>query len=58
MPYNMIVFETSELAKTLEIISKKNVSIIDRARSKNERLQSVVFEDPFGNISEIVEASQ
>jgi catechol 2,3-dioxygenase-like lactoylglutathione lyase family enzyme len=58
MPYNMIVFETSELAKTLEIISKKSVSIIDRARSKNERLQSVVFEDPFGNISEIVEASQ
>lgn len=58
MPYNMIVFETSDLAKTLEIISKKSVSIIDRARSKNGVLQSVVFVDPFGNVSEIVEASQ
>jgi hypothetical protein len=54
----MIVFETGDLAKTSEIISKKNVSIIDRARSKNGGLQSVVLVDPFGNISEIVEASQ
>lgn len=58
MPYNMIVFETSDLDKTLEIISKKSVSIIDRTRSKNGGLQSVVLVDPFGNISAIVDASQ
>jgi catechol 2,3-dioxygenase-like lactoylglutathione lyase family enzyme len=56
MPFNMIVFETRDLARTSEIISKKGVSITDRKRSKNGGLQSIVLEDPFGNISEIVEA--
>lgn len=58
MPYNMIVFETSDLAKTFKIISRKSVSIIDRPRWKNGGFQSVVLVDPFGNISEIVEALQ
>lgn len=58
MPYNMIVFETSDMAKTLEIVSKMSISIADRARSKNGQIHSIVIEDPFGNITEIIEVQE
>ena len=55
-PFLTMVFETTDLAQTLGELRRRQVHVV---ALKPSRLgQVAVIEDPFGNVSEIVEARQ
>ncbi|HEX7177693.1 MAG TPA: VOC family protein [Pyrinomonadaceae bacterium] len=53
-PFLTMVFETADLPQTLEGLRRKQVNVVAVKDSQQGRV--VVLEDPFGNVSEIVEA--
>lgn len=50
-PFYTIVFETNDLAQATKMMKQNNIKIITAKKGK-----PIVFEDPFGNISELVES--
>ena len=57
LPYYTIVFETDNLQGTVEAMAKDGIEIIRKQLPKNGKPATVVFRDPFGNISELEEGS-
>ncbi len=55
MPAFMMIFKTADLEKALTEMKQNGVKILENKKAKNENPPTVIFEDPFGNISEIVE---
>ncbi|PYS51173.1 MAG: hypothetical protein DMF68_05245 [Acidobacteria bacterium] len=55
-PFVMMVFETTELERTSAELKTRGVKIL--ASKSGKQGKSVVIEDPFGNVSEIVESSK
>lgn len=55
MPAFMMIFGTADLKKALTAMKQNGVKILETQKAKNGNPPTVVFEDPFGNISEIVE---
>ncbi len=51
-----IVFETQDIKKTYRYLLMQKVDVVDRKYSKNNKLETLVARDPFGNIFEVVEA--
>jgi len=58
LPYYNIVFETDNLEAALATMTKKGIEIIGQEQPKDGKPRSVVFRDPFGNISELEETSE
>ena len=58
-PFNTLVFETGDLSAAVKALEARGVKILRRrARKENDGEQHVAFEDPFGNVSELIEASK
>jgi catechol 2,3-dioxygenase-like lactoylglutathione lyase family enzyme len=55
-PFNMIVYETDDLEKAVAALKKSGVKILRDRPQKSAVGDVVVFEDPFGNLSELVSA--
>jgi catechol 2,3-dioxygenase-like lactoylglutathione lyase family enzyme len=53
-PFLTMVFETADLARTLDELRRKQVNVVAVKDSRQGRV--VLVEDPFGNVSEVVEA--
>ncbi len=53
--FNTLVFETTSLAAATAELKSKGVKILNGGPGKSERGDRLLIEDPFGNISEIVE---
>lgn len=53
-PFLTMVFETADLAQTLKELRRKQVNVF--AVEHSQRGPVAVLEDPFGNVSEVVEA--
>lgn len=53
-PFLTLVFETADLSQTLDELRRKQVNIVAVKHSEPGRV--AVLEDPFGNVSELVEA--
>lgn len=51
-PYTMIVFESSDLAETIKALKQHGTKIVSSSRDH------AVFEDPFGNVAEVVQGSK
>ena len=51
-----MVFKTRNLKKTLKELVTRNVKIVDKKRTRKNHLQAILIEDPFGNVSEIIES--
>ena len=54
-PFNTLVFETRSLQAGIAELQQNGVTILSRTPLKNARRNYVVFEDPFGNVSELLE---
>ncbi|MEZ5425919.1 MAG: VOC family protein [Pyrinomonadaceae bacterium] len=54
-PFYAIIFKTADLEKTAGELNRKAVKIVDRKYSNDGKLELIVIEDPFGNISEIID---
>jgi predicted enzyme related to lactoylglutathione lyase len=52
-PFNTIVFETVDLDRAVSALKKSGVKIL--STQKNATSNYIVFEDPFGNVSELIE---
>lgn len=57
-PFNILVFETTNLDATVSILKKKGVKFLNDKPQKNVIGNSIAFEDPFGNVSELLEVSK
>ena len=55
-PFLTMVFETTDLTETLKELRREGVHIL--AVESSKRGQIVILEDPFGNVSEVVEAKR
>jgi predicted enzyme related to lactoylglutathione lyase len=55
--FNTLVFETFNLAAATEELKKNGVKILS-AHKKSRAGNYVLIEDPFGNVSELVEVAQ
>ena len=54
-PFNTLVFETRDLQAATEELKKAGVKILSGRPLRSARGNYVVFEDPFGNVSELLE---
>ena len=54
-PFNTLVFETDSLQAAITELKERGVKILNWKPRKGARGNYVEFEDPFGNVSEIVE---
>jgi predicted enzyme related to lactoylglutathione lyase len=52
-PFATMVFETSDLQGATRMMNKANIKVL--AINKSTQGPTVVFEDPFGNVSELIE---
>jgi catechol 2,3-dioxygenase-like lactoylglutathione lyase family enzyme len=50
-PYTMIVFESSDLTETIKTLKQHGTKIVSSSS------EHAVFEDPFGNVAEVVQGS-
>jgi catechol 2,3-dioxygenase-like lactoylglutathione lyase family enzyme len=58
-PFNTLIFEADDLPAAVKTLEARGVKILRRpAQKKGAVGQSVAFEDPFGNVSELVETSR
>ncbi|HEV3471129.1 MAG TPA: VOC family protein [Pyrinomonadaceae bacterium] len=57
-PFYTVVFEAEDLRQSLAALKGLGVENITRKPSEGGRAGAVVFEDPFGNVSEIVQADK
>ncbi len=57
VPYYTIVFETKSLQEAVNAMTNNGVKILGKTLSKNGKGGLLFFEDPFGNVSELVEVS-
>jgi catechol 2,3-dioxygenase-like lactoylglutathione lyase family enzyme len=55
-PFATMVFETSDLQGATRMMNKANIRVL--AINKSTQGPTVVFEDPFGNISELIETGK
>lgn len=53
--YYTIVFETENLKFTHDLLKKAGVKIVGKSKRKNGQPERMLIEDPFGNISAIVQ---
>lgn len=53
-PFLTMVFETADLSRTVMELRKKKVNIVAAKFTKQEKF--AVLEDPFGNVSEVIES--
>jgi catechol-2,3-dioxygenase len=53
VPFAIIVFETADLTQTIKEMKQNNIKIVSQKKGR-----PVVFEDPFGNISELIESKK
>jgi predicted enzyme related to lactoylglutathione lyase len=53
-PFNLIVYETDDLEKAITALKKSGVKILSERPQKSAGGDVVVFEDPFGNVSELL----
>ena len=58
MAPNTLVFQTSNLAAAAEDLRRKGVKILEGESRKTERGNRILIEDPFGNVSELVEVAK
>jgi catechol 2,3-dioxygenase-like lactoylglutathione lyase family enzyme len=58
MRFNTIVYETDKLATVVSELKKSGVKILTERTQKSPQGSYVVFEDPFGNVSELLEPVQ
>jgi len=56
--FNMLVFETDNLKAAVNELKKKGVRFISEKPRRGAEGESVAFEDPFGNVSELLEAKK
>lgn len=57
MPFYTIVFETDSLEKVVDVMTSKGIRNFSKKSPKKGEADVLVFEDPFGNISELVETN-
>lgn len=55
-PFFTIVFETYDLPQSAAALARSGVREVSRKLSPGGELEAVFFEDPFGNVSELVRA--
>ena len=55
-PFNTLVFETDNLPAAVKMLKARGVSVLDSQKRKGAQGDYVVFKDPFGNVSELLEA--
>jgi hypothetical protein len=54
-PFNTLIFQTSNLRATVEQLRRRGVKFVTTTPRKWNSGEFVLFEDPFGNISELLE---
>jgi predicted enzyme related to lactoylglutathione lyase len=55
MPFNMVIYETANLHASISEFKKLGVKILGKGLQKGPQGNSIYFEDPFGNVSELLE---
>ena len=55
LPFYAIVFETVNLPAALDVLTRNGVKVVDKKLREKGKKAAIVFEDPFGNISELKE---
>lgn len=53
--FNTLVFETGDLRAASEALAARGVKFLDREPRRSARGSYLAFEDPFGNVSELLE---
>ena len=56
--FNTLVFETNNLKAAVIELKKKGVRFLDDKPRRGDQGKSLAFEDPFGNVSELLEAKR
>jgi len=55
LPFYTIVFETDNLPSAIDVLTRNGVKVVDKKLREKGKKAAIVFEDPFGNISELKE---
>jgi predicted enzyme related to lactoylglutathione lyase len=58
LPWQTVVFETTELHLAAMELKKRGVKILSKNPEKSSEGYSIAFEDPFGNVSELLEVAR
>lgn len=57
-PFNMAIFETDNLEAAVGELKKRGVKFINEKLQKSAQGDGITFEDPFGNVSELLEVAK
>jgi catechol 2,3-dioxygenase-like lactoylglutathione lyase family enzyme len=57
-PFYTVVFETDDLRQSLGALTSRGIKNITKKLAAGGDLDALVFEDPFGNVSELVQAGK
>jgi catechol 2,3-dioxygenase-like lactoylglutathione lyase family enzyme len=56
--FNTLVFQTEDLEAAIKVLEERGVNILSRKPRKGALGNYVAFEDPFGNVSELLGTSK
>jgi catechol 2,3-dioxygenase-like lactoylglutathione lyase family enzyme len=57
-PFNMLIFETDDLEAAVNEMKRRGIKFIDDKPREDAQGSYIAFEDPFGNVSELLELTK